>query len=311
MLGTASVRAGSHGAQPWPARPVTVIVPLQAGSASDAAVRIVLEQIEVELGQAFVVRNVIGEAARSGAALAAPADGHSFVALNNAIASVQPLLHAPGPVQPERDFVPIGGIATIPTYLGVAASVPARSVAEFIALAQQSRGRLTYAAAGAGSAQHLAAALFMSLTGVTLSRIDYLGATQAAAALAAGAVDSMFISRTLVLPHLVGGMVRLLGFAGRQRSRAFPEIPTLAEQGVTGYDYASWIGLFAPIGTPADAVAALRTTLKRVLARPAVAERLIRAGVEPWPLDPAALAAAIRAEATRWQAVIQRGHLTL
>jgi tripartite-type tricarboxylate transporter receptor subunit TctC len=290
-----------------------VIVPLQAGSASDAAARIVLEVMEVELGQAFEVKNVLGEAGRVGAMRAAEAtpDGHTLAALNNAIMTVLPLVGRPAPVQPERDFVPIGGIATIPTFLGVNAAVPARTVPEFIAWARAKGGAATYASGGAGSPQHLATELFMALADVELRRVTYRGATQAAAELAAGSVAAMFISQTLLLPHLNTGAIRLIGFGGAERSRAFPDIPTLAEQGVAGYDYASWIGLFAPVATPAPIVARLRATLKRALARPGVAERLARAGNEIWPADAAALAATIQADTARWQAVIQRADITL
>jgi len=297
----------------WPSRPVTVIVPLQAGSASDAATRIVLEVMEVELGQSFAVQNVLGEAGRTGAAraAAAPPDGHTLAALNNAIMTVLPLVGRPSPVEPQRDFVPIGGIATIPTFLGVNAAVPARTVPEFIAWARAKGGSATYASGGAGSPQHLATELFMALADVELRRVTYRGATQAAADLAAGSVDAMFISHTLLLPHLKAGRIRLIGFGGATRSRAFPDIPTLAEQGVAGYDYASWVGLFAPAGTPEPIVARLRATLRRALARPGVAERLAQAGNEIWPVDAAALAATVRADTARWQAVIQRADITL
>jgi tripartite-type tricarboxylate transporter receptor subunit TctC len=297
----------------WPARKVTVIVPLQAGSASDAAARIVLEVMEIELGQAFVVENVLGEAGRLGAARAAIAkpDGYTIAALNNAIMTVLPLVGQPASFQPERDFVPVGGIATIPTFLGVAASVPARTVGEFIAWARARGGAATYASGGAGSPQHLATELFMALADVELRSVTYRGATQAAADLAAGSVDAMFISHTLLLPHLGSGRIRLIGFAGAERSRALPDIPTLAEQGVAGYDYASWIGLFAPRDTPQPIVARLKATLKRALARPGVADRLAQAGNEIWPVDAARLAATIRADTARWQAVIQRADITL
>jgi tripartite-type tricarboxylate transporter receptor subunit TctC len=297
----------------WPARPVKVILPLQAGSASDAATRIVLEVMEVELGQSFTVQNVLGEAGRTGAAraAAAPADGYTLAALNNTIMTVLPLVGPPTGFDPVRDFIPLGGIATIPTFLAVSASVPVRTVPEFIAWARSRGGAATYASGGAGSPQHLAAELFMALADVELRRVTYRGATQAAAELAAGTVEAMFIAHTLMLPHLPGGRIRLIGFAGAERSRAFPDIPTLAEQGVAGYHYASWIGLFAPTGTPDAIVARLRATLKRALARPGTADRLARAGNEIWPVGPAELAAAIRAETARWQPVIQRADITL
>jgi len=316
VLGTvvslgAPLRAAAQAS--WPARPVTVIVPLQPGSASDAAVRIVLEVMEVELGQSFAVKNVLGEAGRVGASLAARAapDGHTLAALNNAIMTVLPSVASPTPFDPQRDFVPVDGIATIPTFLGVHASVPARTVPEFIAWARTRGGAATYASGGLGSPQHLATELFMVLADVTLRHVSYRGATEAAAELARGAVDSMFISQTLLLPHLGSGTIRLIGFGGARRSPAFPDVPTLAEQGVAGYDYASWIALFAPAATPEPILAALRAALRRALARPGVAERLARSGNEIWPVEAAALAATIRSDAARWRAVMRRTAITL
>ena len=297
----------------WPARPVSVILPLQPGSASDAATRIVLEVMEVEAGQSFTVQNVVGGAGRVGAlrAASAPADGYTLAALNNTIMTVLPLIGSEAGFDPVRDFVPVGGIATIPTFFAVSASVPARTVAEFIAWARSRGGSATYASGGLGSPQHLAAVLFMALADLELRHVTCRGATQAAAELAAGAVDAMFIAHTLMLPHLPSGRIRVLGFAGAERSRAFPDVPTLAEQGVAGYHYASWIGLFAPARTPEAILARLREMLKRALARPGTAERLALSGNEIWPMGPDALAEAIRSEAARWQPLVRRTDITL
>lgn len=295
----------------WPSRPVTVVVPLQAGSAADAAVRIVLEVMEVELGQAFRVANVLGKAGRVGAAQAAAAtpDGHTLAALNSVITTVLPLADGAA-VRPGIDLVPIGGIARLPSYLGVSAKVPARTVPEFVAWARARDGAATYASAGTGSAQHLAAELLMALADIRLTPVVYRGATEAAAGLAAGAVDAMVIAHTLLLPYLGGDRVRVLGHTGARRTRLMPDIPTLAEQGIPGYDYAPWLGLFAPGGTPEPMLARLRATLARVLSRPGVAARLAQAGTEIWPVDAAGLAEAMRSETARWQAVIRRIDLT-
>jgi tripartite-type tricarboxylate transporter receptor subunit TctC len=292
----------------YPTRPVGVILPLQAGSASDAAARIVLEVMEADLGHRFAVENVLGAAGQIGAerAARARADGYTLAALNNSILTILPVIRQ-GRVgfDPFADFVPVAGIATIPTYLGVNPAVPARTVPEFLAWARSRNGEANYASGGAGSPQHLATEMFMAMSGVRMTHVPYRGATQAAADLAAGHVDVMFIAHTLALPFLDGNRVRLIGFAGPERSKAMPDIPTIAEQGVAGYDYSSWIALFAPKGTPDAIVARLRASAAKALATPGVEDRLARAGNQIWPLDHAALAATMRADFARWQQVVR------
>lgn len=301
-----SLRAAAQ--EQWPSRPVGVILPLQAGSASDAAARIVLEAMEGELGQRFVVENVLGAAGQIGAERAARArgDGYTLAALNNSILTILPVIRQ-GRVGFDTfaDFIPISGIATIPTYLGVHPSVPATNVQELIAWARSKGGEVNYASGGAGSPQHLATEMFMAMAGVRMTHVPYRGATAAAADLAAGHVQVMFIAHTLALPFLDGNKVRLIAFAGPRRSKAMPDIPTVAEQGVAGYDYSSWIALFAPKGTPDAVVARARAAAAKALATPGIEDRLARAGNEIWPLDAEALAATMRADHARWVEVVR------
>ncbi|MCU0984029.1 MAG: tripartite tricarboxylate transporter substrate binding protein [Acetobacteraceae bacterium] len=308
----APLAAPARAQEAWPSRPVGVILPLQAGSASDAAARILLELMEAELGQRFVVENVLGAAGQIGAERAARArpDGYTLAALNNSILTILPVIRQ-GRVafDPMGDFIPLSGIATIPTYLGVHPSVPARTVPELIAWARSRNGEVNYASGGAGSPQHLATEMFMAMAGVRMTHVPYRGATQAAADLAAGHVDVMFIAHTLALPFLDGNRVRLIAYAGPRRSKAMPDIPTVAEQGVAGYDYSSWIALFAPKGTPEPIVARLRASAQKALAAPGVEDRLARAGNEIWPLDHAALAATMAADTARWREVVRTAEI--
>jgi tripartite-type tricarboxylate transporter receptor subunit TctC len=293
-------------AQAWPSRPVAVVLPLAAGSASDAAVRLVLEAIEPAMGQRFPVENVAAAAGRLGAERAARAtpDGYTLAALNNSILTILPHLSTQRLNFGMDDFVPIAGLATIPTLLGVHRDVPARNVAELIALAKAKPGELNYASGGVGSPQHLATEMFISMTGARLTHVPYRGATQAAADLAAGNVQVMFISHSLALPFMDTGRIRFLGFAGAERSKQFPDLPTVAEAAVPGFDYQSWIALFARAGTPAPIVQRLSDSVLAALAQPALQERLVKAGIEPWPLAPAALAGFMREDFERWQRVI-------
>jgi tripartite-type tricarboxylate transporter receptor subunit TctC len=299
------------GAQAWPARPVAVILPLAAGSASDAAVRIVLEAIEPAIGQRFPVENVTGAAGQVGAERAARAapDGHTLAALNNSILTILPHLATRPPAFGMDDFAPVAGLATIPTLLGVHRDVPATTVQELIALARAKPGDLNYATGGVGSPQHLATEMFLGLTGVRMTHVPYRGATQAAADLAAGNVQVMFISHSLALPFMDTGRVRFIGFAGNERSTQFPSVPTVAEQGVAGYAYESWIALFVRTGTPAPIVERLSAEIARALARPDIAERLVKAGIEPWPQTPAQLGSFMREDYARWQRVIRTANI--
>lgn len=300
-------------AQPsWPSRPISVVMPLQAGSASDIAVRILADRMGETIGQRLVVENITGAAGLIGAERAARAhpDGYTLAALNNSILTILPN------VQRRRlgydsftDFVPLAGIATIPTFLGVHRDVPARTVPELLALA--ARRDLNYASGGGGSPQHLATEMFMAMTGARLNDVAYRGAAQAAADLAAGHVQVMFIAQTLALPFRDGGQIRFIGFAGSERHPEYPDVPTVAEQGVPGFDYSSWIGLFAPRGVPDSALARLRGEAASALAEPATRERLTRAGLAPWFRTPDALLAVMREDDARWKAVVRQADIRI
>jgi tripartite-type tricarboxylate transporter receptor subunit TctC len=294
-------------AQAWPARPVSVVLPLAAGSASDAAVRIALEAIEPTFATRFLVENVAAAAGQVGAERAARAapDGYTLAALNNSILTILPHLATQRLAFGIDDFAPVAGLATIPTLLGVHRDVPVHSVAELIAAAKAKPGELNYASGGVGSPQHLATEMFVSQTGARMTHVPYRGATQAAADLAAGNVQVMFISHSLALPFMDTGRIRFLAFAGAARSAQFPALPTISESGVPGYDYQSWIALFARAGTPQPIVDRLSAEVLRALANPAVAERLVKAGIEPWPMPPDRLAAFVREDFIRWQGVIR------
>lgn len=313
--GMAALAALPAVAQPaWPSRPITVIMPLQAGSASDVAVRILADRMGETLGQRLVVENVTGAAGLIGAERAARAvpDGHTLAALNNSILTILPNIQRRRlAFDPFGDFLPIAGIANIPTFLGVHKDVPARNVPELLALARARNGELNYASGGAGSPQHLATEMFMAMAGVKLTEIAYRGATQAAADLAAGHVQVMFIAQTLALPFRDSGAVRFIGFAGPERHPEFPEIPTVAEQGIPGFDYSSWVALFAPKGTPDAVLARLRAESAAAMADVALQERLTRAGLAPWFRTPEALAEVMRSDDARWKAVVQQADIRL
>jgi tripartite-type tricarboxylate transporter receptor subunit TctC len=299
-------------AQSYPEKPITIILPLQAGSASDVAVRIVAERMAQSMKQGLPVENVTGASGLIGTErlVRARPDGYTLAALNNSILTILPNIQKDKvKFDPHRDFIALGGLANIPTLLGVSGDTSIRSVKELIDLARAKPGSLNYASGGPGSPQHLATEMFMAMTGVQLVHIPYKGATQAAAGLAGGQVQVMFIAHSLALPFLDSGKVRPIAFAGAERSAAFPDLPTVAELGVPGYDYSSWIALFAPKGTPADIVAKLRREVQAATAIAEVRERMARSGLELWPVAAERLPQVIREDFARWEKVVKTANI--
>ena len=304
--------AAAHAQETYPARPVKVILPLEAGSASDVAVRVIGERLSENLKQSFLVENALGASGLVGTERAAAArpDGYTLAALNNSILTILPNIRRDQvKFDSLNDFIPIRGIAVIPTMVGVSKDLPVASVRELIEYAKARPGELNYSSGGAGSPQHLATEMFQSMAGIKLTHVPYKGATQATAGLAAGQVQVMMIAHSLALPHLPAGRLKLIAFAGSQRSAALPELPTVSEAGVPGFAYESWIALFAPKGTSEDVVRRLREESARVLAQPAIKERLAKSGLEIWDRGPQQLRDAIRDELARWKQVVAAANI--
>ena len=299
-------------AQGYPEKPVQIVLPLQVGSASDIAVRVVAERMAEAMKQPLVVENVTGAAGIIGADRVAKArpDGYTLAALNNSILTILPNIQRERvKFNPFDDFVPIHGIATIPTLLGVSETLSVRNVQELIAHAKAKPGELNYATGGPGSPQHLAGEMFMAMAAIRMTQVPYKGATAAAAGLAGGQTQVMFIAHTLALPYLSSGKVRPIAFAGGKRSAAFPELPTVAEAGVPGYDYSSWIALFAPKGTPPAVLARLRAESARALAIASIKDRLEKSGLELWAVPAEELTDIMREDNARWVKVVREANI--
>jgi len=291
----------------YPSKPILVICPLQSASPSDIAVRVTVEKMGQNMGATFVVENQPGAAGLIGterAAKAAP-DGYTLAGLNNSIMTMLPNIHAKIPYDPFRSFEPIVLIASIPTALVVHSSVPAKNVAELTALAKANPGKLNYSSGGNGSPQHLAMEMYKYMAGVNLTHVPYKGATQAALDLVAGQVQAAFISLTLTLPHAKAGKVRLLAFAGDKRTAMAPDLPTMQEQGVKGYNYQSWTALYAPAGTPKPIISRLTAEALKALAAPDLHEQFLKQGLEVWGATPDQLVKITRDEYARMAAVIK------
>ena len=300
------------GKDSYPDKPVQVVLPLQVGSASDIAVRLFTERLGEALRQPFVVENVTGAAGLIGADRLAKArpDGYTLAALNNSILTILPNIQRDRvKFNPFEDFVPVYGIANIPTLLGVHEGLPAKSVKDLLQILKAKPGELNYATGGPGSPQHLAGEMFMALAGVKMTQVPYKGATAAAAGLAAGQTQVMFIAHSLALPYLPSGKVRAIAFAGGKRSAAFPDLPTVAESGVPGFDYSSWIAIFAPKGTPAGVLNRLKSEAGKVLANPTLKERLEKSGLELWATPPEELVNVVREDHARWAKVVREANI--
>jgi len=296
----------------YPNRPIQVILPLQVGSASDIAVRVVAERLTEILGQNVVVENVTGAGGLIGAnrLAAARPDGYTLAAMNNSILTILPhIKRKEVKFDSFADYVPIRGLANIPTFLGVPKDLPVANVKELIALAKAQPGGLNYSTGGPGSPQHLATEMFMEMAGVKLTHVPYKGATAATADLAAGRVQVMFVAHSLALPYLPNERIKLIAFAGGERSKAMPNIPTVAESGVPGFDYASWVALFALKGTPPEVVAKLRDATAKAMATPGLADRLAKSGLEIWDTPADVLTKVIREDWARWEKVVKAAGL--
>ena len=298
--------------QRYPSGPSTVVLPLQAGSASDVAVRHMAERLSQKLGQGFAVDNVAAAAGLVGLDRLSRArvDGSVVAALNNSIMTILPHLQARNlKIDPLKEFVPLAGIANIPTFFAVPASSPILTIADLIKRARDPQQRITYASGGVGSPQHLASEMFKAFAGVELTHVPFRGASQATLAVASGEVDMMSMALSLAQPFLQDSKVRLIGYCGPQRHAQFRDIPTLQEQGVKGYDYSSWIGLFFHKDVPADIVSTLAREAQAIGEDREFQVQLIRSGLEPWPKSAAELGRIVQVDHARWKQIIEQARI--
>jgi tripartite-type tricarboxylate transporter receptor subunit TctC len=291
----------SPSAQDYPRRPVRLIVPFPPGGGNDIVARAVAQELGKSLGQQLVVDNRAGAGGAIGAELAArsPADGYTLFLGGVGSHVVNPSLHAKLSYDPIRDFAPVTLIASAPSVLVVNPSLQATSVAEFTALAKASPGKLNYASNGNGSSAQLAAVLYESMAGVRMVHVPYKGVAPALVDLMSGEVQLMFGTLVAILPHIKAGRLRALAVTGRNRSALLPEVPTLAESGLPGYEAGSWYGILAPAGTPGAIVARLNAEINAAIRQPEVRERLAAEGAEVLGGTPGDFASHIKAELSR------------
>jgi tripartite-type tricarboxylate transporter receptor subunit TctC len=299
-------------ADAYPARPITVVVAYPPGGQNDISARIVAQSMAGFLDQPVVVANRAGAGGMIGAqhvARSAP-DGYTFLlaAINHAILTT---LKRDIPYDLEKDFVPVGLVAIFPIILVTNPSLPIDSVQELIAYAKANPSKLTYASSGNGGGTHLAAELFCSMAGVKMLHVPYKGSAPAMTDLLGGHVQLMFADSPTAMPHIKAGKLRALGISSVQRSVLMPEVPTIAEAGVPGYESNSWVGLVAPVGTPTPIVSRINTDLVKSLNDPAVKEKLLEIGGEPMPGTPEQFGQFIHSETMKWAKIIKEADIPL
>ena len=295
------------GADEYPARTVRVIVPFAPGGGTDIVARILGQQLSQKLGQSFVIENRPAGSGIVGADLVAkaPADGYTLLfAFSSLSSSANLFSHLP--YDPIRDFAPVALATTSPLLAVVPAALPAKNVAEFIAHAKAHPGKLNYGSSGPGSSPHLATELFLSMTGTQMTHIAYKGIAPAITALLADEVQFSLVPIAVGMPHVRSGKLRALGVAGLSRSSAAPELPTIAESGVPGFEVIGWWGVLAPAKTPRSAVDLLNRELRAALELPDVRRTLLDQGMDPAGGTPEQFGALIKADMDKWGEIGRR-----
>jgi tripartite-type tricarboxylate transporter receptor subunit TctC len=303
LLGVAAVSPAAD----YPSRPVTLVVAFTPGGASDVLARLLGRKLEQILGAPFVIDNrpgAGGNVAAEAVAHTAP-DGYTLLVGNNAILATNAALYRKINFDAEADFAPIGLIGSQANILVVNPSVPANSMAELIALAKANPGKLNFASSGHGLAAHLAGELFKAEAGIDIVHVPYKGAAPALQDVIAGHVQMMFATASSVVPHIRDGKVRALGVATLKRTAVLPDIPTIDELGLRGFDATTWHGLVAPARTPREIVTALNRALVATLDDPAVKKSLGDLGVDIIGGTPEDFAGYIRSEIPKWTAIIK------
>lgn len=295
--------AGSN----WPTKPVRLVVTFPAGGSSDTAARLVAPRLAQRLGQSVVVENKPGAGGGVGLDLVAksPADGYTIVLASAGGLTANPSLYPKLPYDPQRDFAPVTLFGTSPFVLVANAALPANNVREVVTLAKAQVGKLSYASGGNGTAMHLSGELLKAMTGSFILHVPYRGSAPAVLAVMSGDTSLAIADIASIQPQLKSGRIKVIGVMGKERSSLAPNMPTLAESGVPGYDAAGWFAILAPAGTPPAVVARLNAEITHVLGQNELRELFAAAGLEPLPSTPEQLGQLIRTETTKWAKVIK------
>ena len=306
LCGWVAMPAGAQDA--WPAaRPIKIIVPFAAGGTSDALARLLGQKLQEALKQTVIVENKAGAGGVIGADAVAksPSDGYTLLLGTIASHAINPATQPKMPYDVMRDFAPVFFVGNIANVLLVGAAQPMRNVKDVIAAAKARPGTLGYGTPGAGSSQHLSGEKFKLDAGVDLVHIPYKGSGPSMQDLIAGQIPMSFDTALTALPHITSGKIRALAVTSGKRAKVLPDVPTLAESGLKGFDVASWQAIYAPANTPAPIVKRLNDTLTKIVGETAVAARFYMMGVENVPMTPAQFSTFQKAELVKWAQVVK------
>jgi tripartite-type tricarboxylate transporter receptor subunit TctC len=293
-------------ASAYPSKPIRIVMTYPAGGSTDLVARLLANSLTEILGQQIVIDNRGGAGGIIGTEIAARAapDGYTLLFGSSSV-SINPLLQRKLPYNVERDFAPISLVVVNPQVLVAYPGLAANTIGELIKLARAHPGQINYASPGVGSPNHMGMELLKAMTGIDLVHVPYKGGGPAATDLIAGQVSLLFNSIPSVLPYMRSGRLKALAVGSAARSPAIPEIPTVAEAGVPGFEYATWYGLFAVAGTPQGIVARLNAAIAKALLAPELAQPLRAQGSEPRPTTPEDFARFIQVERARWERVVK------
>ena len=309
----AAMMSTASRAEDYPSHPVKIVVPYPAGGSNDIVARILAQKLSEKTGQQFFVENRAGASGNIGAdAVAnAPADGYTLLVTAPPPLAINVALYKNLPFDPATAFAPVALLATVPIVLMVHPSLAARNVQELVALAKAKPGTLNFGSSGIGSTNHLAGELLKHMTGIDIVHVPYKGAAPAMNDLIAGHIPMMFDNMPAVLPQVQGGSVRAIAVAGAERAAALPDVPTVAEQGVPGFEAFAWFGLVAPARTPTPVLTKLQGDVASILATPDVKARLTDLGAEPGNVAGAAFRKFLADDTAKWSELIRISGATM
>ena len=301
-----------HAAEPWPARPVKIIIAFTAGGTTDIVARLLTPKLEERFKQPFVVENRPGAGGNLGTEIACRASPDGYTLLVNTVGpmAVNPSLYKKLGCDPLTELVPIVQISDVPNVLVVPPSLHVKTMQEFVAYCKAHSGEINYSSTGIGTSAHLSSFVLISRAGCNATHVPYKGA-EALKDLLAGRVQFMFATIPSVIGHIKSGALVPIAVTSPQPSRSLPGVPTVAESGFPGFQAGSWVAMFAPVGTPADVVAALNKAVNEILADKAIEARLVEEGADPIGGSPEKLGAFHRSEAEKWRQVVKDSGATV
>ncbi len=303
----AIVPAAAFAQQAYPSKIITIIVPFAAGGTTDILARVIAQGLTTELGQSVVVDNRAGAGGNIGGQMAAraPADGYTLFMGTVGTHAINAALYKKMPFDPIKDFAPLTRVANVPNLLVANPSQPYKTVQELIAYAKANPGKVNFGSSGSGSSIHLSGELFKSMAKVDMQHVPYKGSAPAVTDLLGNQIGIMFDNMPSAIQHVRSGKLRPIAVTTAKRSPELPDVPTIAEAGVPGYEATSWFGMFAPANTPAPIVAQLNKALVKVLAQPDIKKKINEQGAETAGETPEQFAAFIQKEAVKWGKVVK------